>query len=123
MEIKYKYNPGDQLFLATAKRVDEVRIKETSGAKEYDEPLYVVEVLGDFPSLIVVEERDIKETKLEALHTALDINDYEAMQCREQVKSCAATLDLLADKSRRLRQLLYEEQILEYMRQRNESHS
>ena len=78
-----------------------------------------MEVLGDFPSLIIAEERDIKETKLEALHTALDINDYESMQCREQVKSCVATLDFLADKSRRLRQLLYEEQIMDYMRNKD----
>lgn len=113
---KPKYKVGDKLFLSSADTVIPVTVTDVHTTKNPVNTTYTVFHEGLVPFEKEVPAEDLHDTILKALQTALSINDNAAdATCRIITKS-SDKLQQLHAANARMRQLLYEQQIMEYMK-------
>jgi hypothetical protein len=115
---EHKYKEGDHLWYATQFCVIEVTVMELTtfidGALSYT-------VEGKDPQSRLTAREEVTEgylfkTKLEALHDSLRQNDISQTIVNNNIRNEVAFSDKLQASSQHMRKLLYEEQIVEYMK-------
>ena len=117
---KHKFKVGDSLWEATQWAVMPVDVTELVDTLD-GEPVYiVVEHNGSVDRNAEVLEQYLFTSKKDALHYALQINDNDQLLTNSNIRDNVTFLERLQQASQRMRHLLYEEQIQEYMRNKNE---
>lgn len=117
---KPKYKVGDKLFLSFADTVIPVTVTDVHTTKKPVNTTYTVfhEGLVPFEKEVIAE--DLHDTLLKALQTALIVNDDAARATCRLITESSDKLQRLHDANTRMRQLLYEQQIMEYMKNRQQ---
>lgn len=119
MDIKHKFKAGEHLWYASQFCVVEVTVLALATFVD-GSPSYIVEYQDPLP----VQEEHLEcylfRTKLDALHDALRQNDISQGVVNNNIRNEVAFAEKLQTSSQRMRHLLYEEQIQEYMRNKNE---
>lgn len=115
---KPKYKVGDKLFLSSADTVIPVTVTDVHTTKKPVNTTYTVFHEGLVPFEKEVLAKDLHDTLLSALQAALIINDDTARDTCRLITESSDKLERLHAANARMRQLLYEQQIMEYMRNR-----
>jgi hypothetical protein len=112
----HKFKVGACLWYATKFCVDEVTVLEQT--QLIDGALSYKVKYNNNPSSTQADvfERNLHERRLDALHDALSQNDISQNAVNNSIRDEVALLDKLQAHSRYIRRLLYEEQIMEYMK-------
>ena len=113
---KPEYKVGDTLFLSFADKVLPVTVIDVHTTKNSVNTTYTVFHEGLVPFEKEVLAEDLHETLLKALQTALIINDNAARDTCRLITESSDKLQQLHAANARMRQLLYEQQIMEYMK-------
>ena len=113
---KPKYKVGDKLFLSFADNVVPVNVLDVHTTKNPANTTYTVFHEGLVPFEKEALAEDLHVTLLEALQTALIINDDAARATCRLITESSDKLQQLHAANARMRQLLYEQQIMEYMK-------
>lgn len=113
---KPKYKVGDKLFLSSADIVVPVTVLDVHTTKNPVNTTYTVFHDGLVPFEKEVPAEDLHDTLLKALQAALIINDNAADATCRIITNSSDKLQQLNAANARMRQLLYEQQIMEYMK-------
>ena len=113
---KPKYKVGDKLFLSSADSVVPVTVLDVHTTKNPVNTTYTVFHDGLIPFEKEALDQDLHDTLLKALQTALIINDDAARATCRFITESTDKLQQLHAANARMRQLLYEQQIMEYMK-------
>lgn len=113
---KPKYKVGDKLFLSFTDTVLPVTVLDVHTTKNPVNTTYTVFHEGLVPFEKKVLAEDLHGTLLEALQTALIMNDDAARATCRLITESSDKLQQLHVANARMRQLLYEQQIMEYMK-------
>ena len=112
---KPEYKVGDKLFLASADTVIPVTVLDVHTTKNPVNTTYTVFHEGLVPFEKEVLAEDLHAILLKALQTALNMNDDAARATCRLITESSDKLQQLHVANARMRQLLYEQQIVEYM--------
>lgn len=115
---KPEYKVGDKLFLSSSDTVIPVTVLDVHTAKNPVNITYTVFHEGLVPFEKEVLAKDLHDTLLSALQAALSINDDAARDTCRLITESSDKLQRLHASNARMRQLLYEQQIMEYMKNR-----
>lgn len=118
---KPEYRVGDKLFLSSSDTVIPVTVLDVHTTKNPVNTTYTVFHEGLIPFEKEVLAKDLHDTLLRALQIALIINDDEARDTCRLITESSDKLQRLHAANARMRQLLYEQQIMEYMK--NKQHN
>ena len=118
---KPEYRVGDKLFLSSSDTVIPVTVLDVHTTKNPVNTTYTVFHEGLVPFEKEVLAKDLHDTLLRALQIALIINDDEARDTCRLITESSDKLQRLHAANARMRQLLYEQQIMEYMK--NKQHN
>ena len=113
---KSEYKVGDRLFLSFADKVLPVTVIDVHTTKNSVNTTYTVFHEGLVPFEKEALEEALHATLLEALQTSLIINDDAARATCRLITESSDKLQQLQAANARMRQLLYEQQIMEYMK-------
>lgn len=112
----HRYKVGDKLFLSYADTVVPVTVTNVHTTKNPVNTTYTVFHEGLVPFEKEVLAEDLHGTLLKALETALIINDDAARATCRLITESSDKLQQLHAANARMRQLLYEQQSMEYMK-------